>query len=131
MPSLLTRADNRAPFWPRGSSPSAADRSAHRCGGRNDRCRKVGRCHQVSINRSGSAPTLGDRPDDQALAATHVTGDEHAVDIGGPAVVAGDIASVGQIDPNCSTRAFCSGPVKPIARNTIWAGKCCSLPSTG
>ena len=53
---------------------------------------------QPAIHRGGRRTSLGDRPDDQALAAAHVAGDEDPVDVGGEVGVPGDVAAIGELD---------------------------------
>src|SRR5215472_18496463 len=86
----LERADCRragpsAYCWIRRAR-SAADRGigdALREGGG-----KVGAPHEIGVDRARGAPTLGDGPDDQGLAALHVTRGEDARHVGHPVGVA-------------------------------------------
>ena len=81
-----------------------------------------------TVVRGGAA--LGDRPDDERLAATGVAGDEHAGHAGHVGVVAGDVAARVELDAELRRRSSRSGPRKPIASSTSCAGISRSLPST-
>ena len=47
----------------------------------------------MRVNRGGRSATFGDGPHDEALAAAHVAGDEHAVHVGAVVVGARDVAA--------------------------------------
>src|SRR5581483_2220394 len=71
----------------------ASDRQ--RAHGRGDRAGQRGDPGQVLVDRGGAA--LGDRPDDQRLAAPGVSGDEHVVDVGAVLAVALDVAALVEV----------------------------------
>jgi hypothetical protein len=50
------------------------------------------------VNGSCCGTTFGDGPHDEALASTHVSGNEHAVDVCGPALVSCDVSSDVELD---------------------------------
>src|SRR4051812_14675137 len=67
-------------------------------GRRRDRARELGAAHEVGVDRRRAGTALGDGPHDQALAATHVAGDEDVLDVGGPLRRAGDVAAAVDLD---------------------------------
>src|SRR5215472_3941986 len=57
---------------------------------------KVGAPHEIDVDRTRGAPALGDGPDDQGLAALHVTRGEDARDVSHPIGVAAYVAPLGE-----------------------------------
>ncbi len=55
--------------------------------------------HEIGIDAARAAPAVGDRPDDERLAALHVAGREDARDVRHPVRIAGDGAALGQRNP--------------------------------
>src|ERR1700755_765736 len=77
---------------------SSRKRSSLRRGGGPDRRRQCGLAHQIAVHTGRRGPALGDRPDDQGLAPTHVTGNEDTRDRGLEVIVAGHVSAVGHLD---------------------------------
>src|SRR6478609_6317608 len=73
--------------------------SDQRSGGWRYRSGELGLAHQPRIHAGSARAALGDRPDDQALPATHVAGDEDAGDVGHVPRVAGDVAALVVVQP--------------------------------
>ena len=76
---------------------------AHRLAGRQRRA-----AHEIRVDAARAAPAVGDRPDDQRLAALHVAGCEDAGDVRHPVRVAGDGAALGQRDPQLARSGRCA-----------------------
>ena len=73
---------------------------------------------QEQVHAARAAAPVGDRPDDQRLAALHVAGREDRRHARHPVRVSRDGAAIGHRTPNCSSSPVRSGPVNPIASST-------------
>src|SRR3972149_3415566 len=60
---------------------------------------EVGLPHEIEIDAAGGAPALGDGPDDQRLAALHVTGGEDSADARHPVLIPPDVSPLCQPAP--------------------------------
>jgi hypothetical protein len=96
--------------------------------GRGERRGQLRLPHQVLVDRAGGAPALGNRPDDERLAALHVAGGEDTADVRHPARVAADVAAIGQRHAKIREQPALLGPVNPIASSTRSARISNSLP---
>ena len=74
-------------------------RTCHMCVCLCDGSRQRRAAHQVRIDSARAAPAVGDRPDDERLAALHVAGRENARHVRHPVPIAGDRAARGELDP--------------------------------
>src|SRR5581483_10646841 len=81
----------------------ASDRQ--RAHGRGDRAGQRGDPGQVLVDRGGGGAALGDRPDDQRLAAPSVSGDEDVVDVGAVLAVALDVAALVELQPELTDQS--------------------------
>src|ERR1700710_1414445 len=81
-------------MFPRPAGETDKSSRHQRALSRRNRGGQVGGAGEPGVDRGGGGATLGDRPDDQRLAAARVAGDEDAVDRGQVAVVARDVAAV-------------------------------------
>src|SRR5690242_112762 len=64
--------------------------------GRRDRGGQDVATREVLVDRGGGRAALRDRPHDQRLTTTHVTGGEHALHVRGERAVAGHVAALVQ-----------------------------------
>ena len=104
----------------RGQPTRPAGRS--RCRRRDGRGQR-GAAHEVRVDGRGGRAALGDRPDDERLAAAGVTGDEHARDgRSGSRRRARRCRGRRRSARAARSRPPRSGPVKPIAISTRSAG---------
>ena len=99
--------------------------------GRRDRRGQGGRAGEVRVDRGRGGPALGDRPDDQRLAAAGVAGDEDAVDAWTCTTRRARRCRARRARRRAARRRPArSGPVKPIASSTSSAGISRSVPAT-
>src|SRR6185436_17644367 len=74
--------------------------------------RQLGGAHQKGVDATGAAAAFRDRPDDERLAALHITGGEYPGDARHPVLVTPDVAAVGHAHAELVEHAAALGPEK-------------------